>query len=102
MTLENQDILQQRKATILSILEDLFGKWELAEWLHALISSPFASEESISGVESLLSDSFKTMEENETRFLLQKSLERLNSMKQQEAQEKANDQVFAEQILQYN
>jgi len=42
------------------------------------------------------------MEENETRFLLQKSLERLNSMKQQEAQEKANDQVFAEQILQYN
>jgi hypothetical protein len=91
-----KQIYAKKRELILSVLESFFWYWDLAPWIHALVSSQFVTPELLDGLIQIMNDALKTVQNDEFRQKIQKWLELIEHIKQIESQERAEDLKLAE------
>ncbi len=89
-------IYEKKRELILAVLESLFWYWDLAEWIHALVSSQFVTHELLDSLTQILSDAIESVKDEEVKNKMQKWLEMIAKIREIEAQERAEDLKLAE------
>ncbi|MBP8016864.1 hypothetical protein KAZ01_02545 [Candidatus Gracilibacteria bacterium] len=95
---EKQEYIKKRQA-ILNILKSLFGQWELAEGLYALVGSKYITKEALDSLVEVISSAMKNIEEQNKNEQIKKSIELLDKMKEEEEKQKVEEQKQADGIF---
>lgn len=91
-----KQVYEKKRELILSVLESLFWYWDLAEWIHALVSSQFVTPELLDSLTQILSDAIENVQDEKIKKKIQKWLELIEKIREIEAQERAEDIKLAE------
>ncbi|NUJ97677.1 hypothetical protein HGA92_02715 [Candidatus Gracilibacteria bacterium] len=91
-----KQVYEKKRELILSVLESLFGYWDLAEGIHALVSSQFVTQELLDSLTQILSDAIENVQDEKIKKKIQKGLELIEKIREIEAQERAEDIKLAE------
>ncbi len=95
---EKQEYIKKRQ-TIWDILVSLFWEWELAEGLFCLVWSKYITKEALDSLIDVISSAMKNIEEQNKTQKIQKSIQQLDEMKQQELNQKEEEKKQAESIF---
>lgn len=87
--------LIEDKIVIISILETLIGRWDMAQWLLLLIQSDKISEELLKAIITLVYFAMKDMHDTLDQFKIIESMEYVKSIKEKEMREKNFEQTFS-------
>lgn len=88
-----------RRQKILDILNWLIGQWELAEGLSALVGSNFVTLELIDGIEKILVEAIKTVQDAQVKEKLQSGVDKIRQMKEEEMRERNTEASEVEKNL---
>lgn len=92
MNTSEQQIYIQKREIILKILEDLIGKWELADGLHALISITEDSPELLDSTEKILIEASKLASDMTTKAKMEQGIEMMQKIRESEEKERKEEQ----------
>lgn len=87
---EKQDYVRKR-AIVLQSLESLFGYWDLAEGLHLLIGSPYATPESIDRALEMLVEAADSAKSEAAKAKMLEGIRSLRNLKMTEDAEKKEE-----------
>jgi len=96
MSPAEQQIYIKKREIILKILSSLFAEWDLAQWLHALVSSVYITPEAIDGIEQILHKAISQAKNAEEKRKIEQGLQTIRDMKSIELSERDKDRKNAE------
>ncbi|MDD2487533.1 MAG: hypothetical protein PHS92_04135 [Candidatus Gracilibacteria bacterium] len=96
--IEKQNYIKKRES-LLSSIEGLFGFWDLAPGIHALIKSQFVTPEILDSLSGILSEALKGIKDDEIRAKMTQSIKLIEKLREKETKEKKESVSAAEREL---
>lgn len=88
-----------KKQYVLAILEKLAADWDIALWLHRIVSQYPISDTTLDALLHMFSSAAKSVSNAATQKKLQTSLEIIQKIKQREMDEKIQNDAELESML---
>ena len=94
-----QDLQEKKKELIIATLERLVWTWDQAEDLILLIKKVDASDKLIDWLTETIEATIENIKDSKQKEIMQKALSSLKEMQRLEAEEKAEEELEAENTL---
>lgn len=95
--------MQEKKQTILLILEKLFDNWDLAKPMYMLVDSQYCDEILLDGLLKVMNESLRSIKDKQKASNLRKAVNKIRDIKkieeEEREEEKKNCEKFLEEIV---
>lgn len=89
------EIFEKKKDVLLSLLEKLRWKWDLAEWIYVLVNSKYATNEMLDWLIEIIRKAYKNVKDD----LVKEWLDKLSQFQEMEKKEREEWILEAEALL---